>query len=128
MRVLDTDVLIDALAGRDPARAALDGEAGDVATTSVNVAEVLRGLDAGPAPRERREVFEGFVETLEVLAFGMEAARVFGDTMSRLDAEGPRVPPLDGQIAAIAMLHGATLVTRNARHFSRVPGLVVVTP
>lgn len=131
MRVLDTDVLIDALRGRESAIGLIEGadEAGEeIATTSITVGEVLRGLDAGEAPRERRAAFEGFLSGLTVLTYDIAAARVFGRIMGELDASGRRVPTVDGQIASIAVAHGSVLVTRNRRHFERFPGLRVVTP
>jgi tRNA(fMet)-specific endonuclease VapC len=36
-----------------------------------------------------------------------------------------RVPTHDLRIAAICIVHGAALVTRNARDFSKVPGLTI---
>jgi predicted nucleic acid-binding protein len=42
-----------------------------------------------------------------------------------LEAQGAGIGPMDTLIAAQALRLGATIVTRNVREFSRVPGLRV---
>jgi tRNA(fMet)-specific endonuclease VapC len=44
-----------------------------------------------------------------------------------LVAAGKSIDAHDLWIAATALVHGATVVTRNARHFKRVPGLEVLS-
>jgi tRNA(fMet)-specific endonuclease VapC len=48
-----------------------------------------------------------------------QAARIRAD----LEAAGTPIGPHDTLIAATALRHQATLVTRNTREFARVPGL-----
>ncbi len=56
-----------------------------------------------------------------VLAFDNNASAVFdGLSASRL-----RIATMDLRIASIALCQGLTLLTRNSRDFSRVPGLVI---
>jgi tRNA(fMet)-specific endonuclease VapC len=43
-----------------------------------------------------------------------------------LERMGETIGPMDTLIAATALAHGATLVTRNVRESGRVPGLSVV--
>jgi tRNA(fMet)-specific endonuclease VapC len=50
------------------------------------------------------------------------AARIRAD----LEATGTPIGPHDTLIAATALCHQATLVTRNVREFARVPGLQLV--
>lgn len=38
---------------------------------------------------------------------------------------GTPIGPYDFQIAAIALVHGATVVTHNTNEFSRVPNLLI---
>lgn len=47
----------------------------------------------------------------------------FARIRSDLRARGQLIPDLDLAIAATALEHDLTLLTRNARHFSRIPNL-----
>ncbi|MEA2511263.1 MAG: hypothetical protein QOJ59_750, partial [Thermomicrobiales bacterium] len=44
---------------------------------------------------------------------------------SFLRSQGRLIPDIDLQIAATAVSLDLTLVTRNLRHFSRIPGLKI---
>ena len=50
---------------------------------------------------------------------------MFGEIRAVLAAVGTPIGPYDLQIAAIALVHGLTVVTHNTGEFSRVPGLKV---
>lgn len=54
-----------------------------------------------------------------------EAAEIAGRLRKRLEERGEVIGPHDIQIAAIALLHGWTLVTNNHREFSRIPDLAI---
>jgi predicted nucleic acid-binding protein len=125
--VLDTDILIDFLHKREPSTQFLmdarsRGE--DLATTSVNAAELWRGART-PAAREK--VGKLLTALLEV-PFGPRAARRFGDIMDALDRAGNPITNTDGLIAACALESGARLATRNEKEYRRVPGLEVLVP
>lgn len=128
MIVVDTDVLIDLVARREPSVSFLRRlrDAGEVlGTTSINAAELLRGA------RARRGALEEATLILTALAevpFGPLAARRFGSVMHALDRAGHRVPVVDGMIAAATLESGGRLVTRNVRDFRRVAGLEVLVP
>jgi tRNA(fMet)-specific endonuclease VapC len=62
---------------------------------------------------------------LPVLPFDAAAARRDGEVRARLERLGPPIGDADLRIAAIALARGLTVVTANARHFQRVPGLTV---
>jgi tRNA(fMet)-specific endonuclease VapC len=57
--------------------------------------------------------------------FDNAAADVFGRLRAYLESLGTPIGPYDLQIAAIALVHGLTLVTHNVAEFSRVPGLTI---
>ena len=127
MILLDSDVLIDFLRGRTDARRLVEdaSDAGEeLATTALNVGEVLRG----EADTLRAARVGEFLTSLTVLAIDERVARVYATVMSDLDRQGKRMPEIDAFIAAAALVNGASIATRNAKHFSRVPGLATSSP
>lgn len=123
MIIIDSTVLVDLLR-REPATVAFlhDLESEDLATTSLNVAEVLRG-EAHDARRlaRARKILAGLAE----VPFGPRAAQRYARLMQDLDRAGRPLAAIDGMIAAVALAHGATIVTDD-RDFHRVPGLAVM--
>lgn len=64
-----------------------------------------------------------FLRPMQVLPFDAECAAHAARIRVTLEAAGTPIGPHDTLIAATALRHQATLVTRNVRGFSRVPGL-----
>jgi tRNA(fMet)-specific endonuclease VapC len=60
---------------------------------------------------------------LPILEFDIEAALKAGRIHAGLSQLGETIGVEDELIAGIAMRYGETLVTRNASHFKRIPGL-----
>lgn len=63
---------------------------------------------------------------LPVLPYDETAARIHAELRDQQGRSGRPLPFVDGQIAAIAMANGLTLVTRNRKDFEGLPGLRVV--
>jgi predicted nucleic acid-binding protein len=59
------------------------------------------------------------------LPFDDRAAIAAADVGAALRRRGEPVEETDLFIAATALVHGFSVATRNARHFERVPGLIV---
>ena len=119
--VADTDVLIDALRGRNPGalRVAEAIEAGTLATTVVSSFELLGG---SREPTERERV-EDLLAAVELLPLDPEAAAVGAGWRRDLEARGETIGLADYLIAGICLARSASLMTRNRRHFDRIPGL-----
>lgn len=128
MIVLDSDILIDIVDQREPAFsfvAELQRTGELLGTTSINTAEVLRGVAPGSKGVARIvRVLSAFQE----LPLGPAASRRYGSVMHALDRAGTSIPALDGLIAAVALENGGRLVTRNGKDFAKVPGLELLVP
>jgi len=60
-----------------------------------------------------------------VLSYDEAAATWHGEERARLEALGRPAPYVDGQIAAIAHVHGLVLATTKEKDFTRFRGLTV---
>jgi predicted nucleic acid-binding protein len=97
----------------------------DQFTTSITVGELIYG-----ARRVGREDLSPQVEQIirraqTVLPFDLNAARTFGALKATLERRGIPLAEPDLRIASIVLSRGLILVTRNVRHFQRVPELSV---
>ena len=121
--VADTDVLIDALdRGRAPAvdRIARLLERGELATTAVTLYE----LTAGPRTTGGQlELLHVTLEAAVVLPVTRGAAEIAASTNRYLARRGEAIAVADTLVAGVCIAHGLPLLTRNRKHFSRVPGL-----
>lgn len=133
MAVLDTTVLLDLIRkpGSGEHRRAVTKlaelrQAGQVlATTRVNVAELWVGVErSADRDAELRRV-EGVLAGVTVLEADEAAARRFGWVKARLMDAGLVAGDFDMLIAAVALCHGQSVVTRNPRDFRNVPALVL---
>lgn len=71
--------------------------------------------------------FDALVRAIDCLPWDAAVGRRWARLVSDLRRRGLAVPILDGMIAAIALEHDLTVVTRNARDF-RVAGVRVLDP
>lgn len=121
MTVADTDVLIDFLAGVEPAAAqvAAELERGSLKTTAVNRFELMSG--ARNARQESLTV--RLLAAIPALPLDEAAADRAAAVRRSLERSGAAIGMADSLIAGIVLHHNANLLTRNRRHFERVAGL-----
>lgn len=135
MACLDTSFLLDAagrggrqLKARAREKLASLVEAGEMLTTTrFNVAELWVGVERTRDRPVELLTVETMLEPLTVLDFDESSARVFGRITAYLSARGRPRGDMDILIAAVVLVHGERLVTRNTRHFAGIPELVVET-
>lgn len=124
--LIDTDTTIDWLAGRSPATLQLHALAQQpLAISAVTFGEVYEGIYYGRDPALALRVFRTFLRGITVLPVTQAIARRFGIVRGDLRNRGLLIGDDDSLIAATALHHGLTLVTRNRRHFQRVQGLTL---
>lgn len=134
MAVLDTDILID-LMRRRPTPASR--RAGDLiqrlqdsgerlTTTRFNVAELYVGAELSADPAREAERIDRALSPFPVLEFDDAAARAYGRINASLRRRGRSPGEMDLLIASIAISQREPLLTRNERHFSGVPGVMLI--
>jgi tRNA(fMet)-specific endonuclease VapC len=124
--VADTDVLIDALRGREPAarRVAVEIEAGRLATTVISAFELLSGARQ---PGERQRI-EDLLAGMAVVPLDARSGAVAAELRRELEGRGESIGLADYLIAGICVGRSVSLMTRNRRHFDRIPGLRLAEP
>lgn len=125
--ILETTFLVDlereaAAEEMGPARAFLEGHP----DRSMHVTFTVAGeLAAGPAV-DARERWERFLAPFTVLPWTEDVSWRYGRLFRYLRDNGMLIRSNDLWIAATALVHGMSLVTRNTAEFRRVPDLDVL--
>jgi predicted nucleic acid-binding protein len=136
MIVLDTNVVSEVLK-RLPAPQVVDWMTdldGDVAITSITLAELWAGVRRLPEGRRKNALGAAVDRTLApyrgtgaILAFEERAAEQYAEVLKLREDAGLPVSTADAQIAAICRVHGATCATRNTKDFAGT-GVGLVNP
>jgi tRNA(fMet)-specific endonuclease VapC len=123
--VLDSDVLIDYLCGAGPGRDLVKSLAHGVGyqVTAITAFELALGRSYRENPRPVHAVLAAPALMLTRKA-GLRAGALLGELRGR----GDPIDVRDAMQAGICLETEATLVTRNASHFERVPGLRLSDP
>ena len=124
---LDTNTCVQNLRNRDPALIAriVAIPSTDIRICSVVRAELYHGAYRSQRVPENIAKVSTFLGPFASVLFDDAAAEEYGRPRAFLERQGRMIGPLDLQIAAIALVHGPTLVTHNTREFANVPGLAL---
>lgn len=98
----------------------------ELCVSAISLAELRFGADKRKSKRLHR-LIDIFVRDVEVKPFDEAAATRFGALAARLAFRGKPIGQFDTLIAAHALSLELVLVTNNAKHFGRVPGLKMET-
>lgn len=126
--LLDSNVLSEATRPQPDAGVmqALTRHTGELAIAAPVWHELRFGWLRMPDGRRRDAIgryLNDVVGSLPVLPYDVAAARIHAEIRAERERDGAALPFVDGQIAAVAMAHGLTLVTRNLKDFSALAGL-----
>jgi predicted nucleic acid-binding protein len=102
----------------------------DLATSPIVLGELEFGILLLPAGRRRtrlRHWYAGSVKHIRVLDFDSGVAAEWAQLLARLRKSGQSMPVKDSLIAATAIAHALTVVTRNVRDFQHA-GVKIVNP
>ena len=129
--LLDTNVLSEPAKRNPNTRVAerIRGNLLQIATASTAWNEFLFGYinmpDSESRTRLERYLFQILAPNITILPYDRAAAEWHASERARLSRLGRTPPFADGQIAAVARVHGLILVTANIRDFRNFEGLQV---
>lgn len=136
MLVLDTNLISELMRPR-PEAAVLAWVGAQpmkaMAITAVSSMEIRFGIHILPDGKRRSELDRKFSELIaqgfagRILPFDGQAGEACADIRAVRQRNGRRISTEDAMIAAIAKVHGATVVTRDANGFAGC-GVPVVNP
>jgi predicted nucleic acid-binding protein len=100
---------------------------------SVVVSELLYGVAKLPKGKRKEQLITAVAAMVDedfagrVLSFDVDAAAQYASLVVMRENAGLSVSMADAQIAAICLAHGASLATRNTKHFEGL-GLTLINP
>lgn len=92
--------------------------------TAITLAEISYEINVLPKGKRRNLIESAFNKAIHasfkhhILSFDESSAYLYGKLMGHRKKLGRPLSVLDGQIAAIALVHQATVATRNIRDFA----------
>jgi predicted nucleic acid-binding protein len=106
-------------------QAILSGKSASISL--ITLAEVEYGMQVKNRSVARRSLMRRFLEDFTTLLPDADTARLWARLKSDCDSKGRPTTFADSWIAATAMQVNAPLVTHNARHYSAIDNLVILT-
>lgn len=124
--IVDTDVLIDVLQGNERAVQKIDAfedQGIGLSLSSVSLFELYHSVTRVNNSTERRQRIERVLDTKPVYPADETVMKKAGRIDGRLTSRGSAIGMGDTVIAATALIHEESILTRNVRHFERVDDL-----
>lgn len=121
--LLDTNIVIALFANDSSVKENLT-KADEVFVSSIAIGELFYGAYKSAHSKVNIARVDDFVNHSVVLGSDTETSRNYGKIKNALSAKGRPIPENDIWIAAIAVQHGLTLVTRDT-HFNEIDDIKV---
>jgi len=123
--LLDTNIVIALFADEAPIKEHL-AKIEEVFIPNVVIGELFYGAHKSARSKENIARIEDLASSSVILGCDTETARIYGEIKNALRIKGHPIPENDIWIAAIAVQHNLTLISRDA-HFSEIEKLEVTS-
>ncbi|NOZ90406.1 MAG: type II toxin-antitoxin system VapC family toxin [Epsilonproteobacteria bacterium] len=122
--VLDTDTISYHLRGIESVKDNFIKYRHELASTTINYAELVYGLKKRDNKKYLPQV-ELIFDNIIVYDFDRKSAKLFGELKSNMQNRGIVVADMDLMIASIAIANSEKLISNNLKHFSKIDILEV---
>lgn len=127
--LLDSDVIIDFLKQKDPGFSLVSSIIEEKLYISiVTWVEILYGIKKAKLVPKRSTELSNFLQDLniEIIPVNQEVGTFFVDLKVNLENKGERLADFDLLVASTTKVYKLILVTRNVKHFNRIPGVKIL--
>ena len=122
--LVDSDYVADYLGARPHAIQLLSSFAkDDLSISLITYGEIYEGIHFGRDPQKTKEVFHLFLRSVAILPLSQPIMEQFARIRGELRRTGKIIGDFDILIAATAIHHRLTLMTRNIKDYQRIPNL-----
>lgn len=122
--LIDSDWLIDLLIGVPAAVGVTERLSGQgLGVSVVSYGELFEGALGDTNPQEELARCRALLDRFRMVPLSDPVMERFARIRKQLRESGQRIPDLDLLIGSTAVHHDLTLLTRNLRHFGRIPDL-----
>jgi len=123
MHHLDTNIIVECLRSNKPITDRVDALLPHVAISAIVEGELLFGARVSKRPAENEKRLRAMLRPFQVVVFDQSCADAYANIRVGLRRAGRPCGESDMVIAATAVANGATLVTRDVKHFPAMPNL-----
>ncbi len=120
--VLDTDTISYYLRGSQSVKNKFLKHQYELASTTINYAELMYGLKKRDNKKYLPKV-EMIFDNIKIYDFDKKSASIFSTLKSDMQIKGIVVADMDLMIASIALANGEKLISNNLKHFSKIENL-----
>ncbi len=128
--ILDTTFIIDLMNKDEKALLKLEQfkkTRETLSVTAITIFELFMGVAHSNYPEKEKEKIRKALEDIWIVSFDWFSAEEAGQLHGSLSKKGNMLLPQDCMIAGMALNLKEKLLTRNAKDFSKVKGLELVT-
>lgn len=121
--LLDSDVIINHIRGIKEIDQKIISE--NIAISVISYGELLYGANKSKYREKNLNQIQTFLNKLNVqlLNINKEIIQTFAELKALLELKGQKLDNFDILIGATALIHSLTLITKNIKHFQRIPDL-----
>jgi len=128
MVIVDTDLLVGLLRGNEAAIEKLqkiEDNNFKISTTAITSYELFKGVYLSSNPEKNLLQVSRLLQNILVLNFDLDTSKISAKIYSYLKKKGFLTNLMDQIIASIAISKNEILITRNIKHYQKIPNLKI---